>query len=312
MIWLIGTGGMALEYEKVLKTLKLEYLIIGRSKKSSKKFSLITNQRVIDGGLSKFLISKPSKPSKVINCVNVEELKITSFNLLNYGVKNILLEKPGGCNIREIKELQRFAKKKKADIKIAFNRRYFASVLKLKELIKKDGGLISFNFDFTERTDLIEKLDKSTKVLKNWFLANSTHVVDLAFFLGGSPHIIKSYVSKKYSWNKSPSIFSGAGKTKEGLLFSYHANWHSGGRWSVEVFTKRGKYILCPLEKLFFQRRGSFNIEEIKLKTTLEKKFKPGIYLQTKSFTQGIKDNLLSLDDYNDEINFYKRIAGYN
>ena len=177
---------------------------------------------------------------------------------------------------------------------------------------KKDGGLISFNFDFTERTDLIEKLDKSKKVLKNWFLANSTHVVDLAFFLGGSPHTIKSYISKKYSWNKSPSIFCGSGKTKEGLLFSYHANWHSGGRWSIEIFTKRGKYFLCPLEKLFFQRRGSFKIKEIKLKTTLEKNFKPGIYLQTKSFTQGIKNNLLSLDDYNDEINFYKKIAGYH
>jgi len=312
MIWLIGTGSMALEYEKVLKSLKLEYLIIGRSKESAKKFSLITNHKVIDGGLCKFLQSKPSKPSKVINCVNVEELKITSFNLLNYGIKNILLEKPGGCNIREIKELQDFAKKKKANIKIAFNRRYFASVLKLKELIKKDGGLISFNFDFTERTDLIEKLDKSKKVLKNWFLANSTHVVDLAFFLGGSPHTIKSYISKKYSWNKSPSIFCGSGKTKEGLLFSYHANWHSGGRWSIEIFTKRGKYFLCPLEKLFFQRRGSFKIKEIKLKTTLEKNFKPGIYLQTKSFTQGIKNNLLSLDDYNDEINFYKKIAGYH
>ena len=312
MLWLVGTGGMALEYTKVLNALNIKYIVIGRGNQSAQQFNLITKQDVIEGGLSKFLKTKPLIPNKVINCVNIEELKSTSFKLLNYGVKNILLEKPGGCSIREIKELQNLKKKRKADIRIAFNRRYFASVLKLKKLIKRDGGVISFNFDFTERTDLIEKENKSNKVLKNWFLANSSHVVDLAFYLGGSPHNIICYNSDKYKWNKSPSIFCGSGKTKEGNLFSYHANWHSGGRWSVEILTSRGKYILCPLEKLFYQKRGSFQIEEIALDTKFEKNFKPGFYLQTKSFIKGINDDLLSLSEYDVQVNFYKKIAGYN
>lgn len=311
MLWLIGTGNMAIEYAKVLKALKVKFLVIGRGKKSAHRFNLITNKEVFEGGLSKFLKKKPLIPKKVINSVNVEELKSTSFKLLNYGIKNILLEKPGGCNVQEIKELQNLSKQKNSDIRIAFNRRHFASVIKLKELIKRDGGVISFNFDFTERTDLIEKENKSKKVLKNWFLANSTHVVDLAFYIGGLPLNIIPQLSKKYSWNNSSSVFCGSGNTKEGHLFSYHANWHSGGRWSVEIHTLKGKYILRPLEKLFFQKRGSFEIKEISLNTKLEKKFKPGFYIQTNSFIKGINNDLLSLSQYNSQMNFYKKIAGY-
>ena len=120
MLWLVGTGGMALEYAKVLNALNIKYIVIGRSKQSSQQFNLITKQDVIEGGLSKFLKTKPLIPNKVINCVNVEELKSTSFELLNYGVKNILLEKPGGCNIREIKELQNLKKKKKSRYQNSF------------------------------------------------------------------------------------------------------------------------------------------------------------------------------------------------
>ena len=312
MLWLVGSGSIALEYAKVLKELKVNYFVIGRGKQSAQRFNSITKKDVFIGGLSKFLRTKPQIPKKVINCVSIEQLQSTSLELLKYGVKNILLEKPGGCSIQEINELNKNSKKRRADIRIAFNRRYFASTQKLKKLIERDGGVLSFNFDFTERTDLIEKEKKSNRVLKNWFLANSTHVVDLAFKIGGIPHHINSHISNKHSWKNSSSLFCGSGLTKEGKLFSYHANWHSGGRWSVEVFTSKGRYILCPLEKLFFQKRGSFDIKEILLNIKFEKKFKPGFYLQTRSFIKSINDDLLSLSEYDRQMNYYRKIAGYN
>ena len=161
MLWLVGSGSIALEYAKVLNELKVKYFVIGRGKQSAQRFNSITKTDVFVGGLSKFLSTKPQIPNKVINCVSIEQLKSTSLELLKYGVKNILLEKPGGCSIQEINELNKNSKKRRADIRIAFNRRYFASTQKLKKLIKRDGGVLSFNFDFTERTDLIEKEKKA-------------------------------------------------------------------------------------------------------------------------------------------------------
>ncbi|MDA8933125.1 Gfo/Idh/MocA family oxidoreductase [Candidatus Pelagibacter ubique] len=312
MLWLIGAGALALEYAKVLNVLNVKYSVIGRGKKSAQKFTSTTGVKVFSGGLSKFLDTNPTCASKAIVCVNIEELKVTSENLIKYGVKHILLEKPGGINIEEVNELNKLVRKKNVNVKIAYNRRFYSSVIKAKELIKRDGGVQNFNFDFTEWTHLVDKLNKNKLVLKNWFFANSTHVVDLAFYLGGKPNNITSYVSKNIFWNKSPSLFCGAGKTKEGAIFSYHANWQSAGRWSLELLTAKGKYILCPLEQLFFQKKGSLEIQEIKLNSKLDKNFKPGFYAQLKAFINQSDDGLLSLPRHCSMLSFYKKISGFN
>jgi predicted dehydrogenase len=311
MLWLVGAGDLAVDYAKVLNALNLKYSVIGRGHKSANLFSLKTGVDVFFGGLSKFLKNKPTIVNKVIVAVNVEELKSVCIELIKYGVKHILLEKPGGLNIKEIRELHTYARRKKADVKIAYNRRYYSSTLKAKELIKRDGGVQSFNFEFTEWINIVEKLGKNDQVLRNWFLANSSHVVDLAFYLGGLPKKINSHVSRKITWNKSPSIFCGAGISRSGAIFSYKANWQSAGRWSVELLTVKGKYTLCPLEKLFFQKRGSLDIKEVSLHSKFDKNFKPGFYLQLKAFINNNDVNLLPLSKHYSMLRIYNKICGH-
>ena len=95
-------------------------------------------------------------------------------------------------------------------------------------------------------------------------------------------------------------------------MFSYNANWKSAGRWSIELLTSNGKYILCPLEKLFFQKRGSLDRQEIVLESILDDKFKPGFYRQLQAFINKSNDTLLHLTDHCSMLAFYKKIAGYN
>ena len=123
MLWLVGAGAIALEYAKVLNALNIEFSVIGRSQKSAKQFSSKSGIEVFSGGLSKFLKSKPTKASRAIVAVNVTELKSICIELINYGVKNILLEKPGGVNTKEVGQLYEFNRKKNANIRIAYNRR---------------------------------------------------------------------------------------------------------------------------------------------------------------------------------------------
>ncbi len=312
MVWLVGAGPLAIEYSKVLDALRIKYSVIGRGKKSANKFRLATGHDVFTGGLLKFLKTKPAIAQKVIVAVNIEDLKNITSNLINYGIKNILLEKPGGLNFQQVEDLNILAKRKKVIINIAYNRRFYSSTLKVKKLIDRDGGIKSFNFEFTEWIHSIEKLKKSKKVLKNWFFANSTHVVDLAFFLGGVPSKLNSFILEKNTWNGSPAVFGGAGKTKEGAVFSYHANWKSAGRWSIELQTAKGKYILCPLEKLFFQKRGSLEKQEIKLNSKFDKNFKPGFYKQIKAFNNNTDNGLLSLKEHYSMLSIYRKISRSN
>ena len=171
--------------------------------------------------------------------------------------------------------------------------------------------MTSFNFEFTEWVHEIEKLKKAPVVKENWFLSNSTHVVDMAFYLGGNPKEISCYTEGSLEWHPSASIFSGAGISETGALFSYQANWESAGRWCVEVLTKKNKLIFRPLEKLQVQKKGSVNIDFVKdINYSLDQKYKPGIFLQVKAFLKTKKFGLL--DIYEHAINFenYERING--
>ena len=115
-------------------------------------------------------------------------------------------------------------------------------------MIADDGGVTSFNFEFTEWSHQIEKLDKPKGELEGG-MANSTHVVDLAFFLGGVPIEMNSYVKVALPWYSKAAAFAGAGISDKEVPFSYKANWMSAGRWSVEILTNENKYIFEPKEK---------------------------------------------------------------
>ena len=121
------------------------------------------------GGLEFFLEKKPKPCSHAIVAVGVEQLASITKQLLIYGIQNILVEKPSGLNKKEIESVSKLTKSKNANVLVAYNRRYYASTIKAKEIIEKDGGVSSFNFEFTEWAHEVEKLEKSSDLKENWF-----------------------------------------------------------------------------------------------------------------------------------------------
>lgn len=310
-IWLIGAGYMAVEYAKVLQGMNIPFKVVGRGIKSAMNFEKKTRVTVQTGGVNNFLEQTKELPFAAIVAVSVEQLATAALLLLRKGVKRILVEKPAGLNLEELEKLNHETKKQKADIFVAYNRRFYASTLKAKEIINEDGGVTSFNFDFTEWSHIIKDLKKPNIVKKQWFLANSTHVVDLAFFLGGVPKEIKCYTTGGLSWHPSASIFCGAGVTEQGSLFSYHSNWEAPGRWGVEVLTKNHRLILRPLEDLYIQKIGSLISEKVIFDDSLDHKFKPGLYKQVENFINNpISSYLCRLNDhFLITQNFYTKIC---
>lgn len=309
--WLVGAGYMGEEYAKVLKSLEVDFLVIGRRRSNVDK---IINEFEIDGfsgGLISYLETNPEVPEYAIVAVTVEELKNTTINLINFGIKKILVEKPAGLNKLEIEQLNDLAIINDAEIFVAYNRRFYASVIKAKEIIKNDGGVKSFNFEFTEWSHEIVNLNKPKEVKENWFLGNSTHVVDLAFFLGGKPKDIKSFTSGSLSWHNSSSIFSGAGISEQNALFSYLANWEAPGRWGVEVLTNSNRLIFRPLEKLQIQKNGSLAITFVDFDDTLDVEYKPGLFLQTQNFLNDNTNDFCTLMDQLNSMDLYNGMANY-
>lgn len=310
-ICIIGSGGMAVEYVKVLQALDLEFTIIGRGENSAKACQEATGCEVVTGGLMRYLASMPALPTHAIVAVGVEKLHETTLQLLEYGVQNILVEKPAGLNKQEIESVCITTKEKKARVYVAYNRRFYASVLKAQNIIAEDGGVTSFNFEFTEWAHEIEKLPKAKGVKEHWFLGNSTHVADLAFYLGGKPKEISTFTSGVLDWHPAASVFSGAGVSENGALFSYQANWETAGRWCVEMLTKKHRLIFRPMEKLQIQKKGSVAIEFVECDYKLDEQFKPGLFLQTKKFIDYSDNGLCDINYHFGMMDNYNSIASY-
>jgi len=295
MTWLIGAGLMAKEYIKVLQHLGSNFIVIGRSNQNTRQIEQEFKCKVFSGGIEQFLRSNPDKPDNVIVAVGVEDLQSVTMQLLQFDVKDILLEKPGVAYPNEIKTLCKLAKTKNAHVLLAYNRRYYTSVRKAKELINEEGGPTSCFFEFTEWSHLIKDLKKHPAEHQNWFLGNSSHVIDTAFYLCGPPNEICSFTSGSLEWHTAASIFSGAGRTDNGVLFSYIANWEAPGRWGLEVMTRMNRYIFRPMEKLQRMKIGSVAIEEVEgIDYSIDQQFKPGILLQTRNF---LSQNYLEFAD---------------
>lgn len=314
MIWLIGTGLMGIEYAKVLDALNVEYIAIGRSEKSSFYFEEEVGHAAIRGGLTAFLKTNPSIPDAAIVAVGIESLTNICIQLLHYGVKRILQEKPGIGWISEIDVLVEAIRKANATVVLGYNRRFYSSVLKAEEIIKEDGGVSSFNFEFTEWSHTIASLPKTEVEHQTWFMGNSSHVIDTAFFLGGIPCQLSAYHSgeNKLAWHTTGSVYAGAGVTEQGALFSYQANWTAPGRWSVEILTTKHRLYLKPMENLQIQKIGSVAICPIEIDNHWDIDFKPGLYLQTKAFVEKDYNRFCTIEDQKEHITkYYKLMSGY-
>lgn len=306
-ILLIGTGPMAYEYSKVLKQMKLDFVVVGRGKESALIFQKKTKITPVTGGVTKFLSGSDLTFDKAIVAVTGNQLGKVTLELIQYGIKSILVEKPGGLDQTEIQNVKEVAEKNSAKVYIAYNRRFYASVKKAQEIIKKDRGVLSYHFEFNELSDQITSLKAPAVIKQNWFLHNSTHIIDLAFFLAGKPLTLQAQTGGSLSWHPAGAIFTGLGITDKNIPFTYHANWLSPGRWGLEIMTKNFRLIFKPLEKLQIQKKGSFEIKTLKIEDKLDQDFKPGLFKEVEAFLNN--DPLLcTINEQMDNISIYNKI----
>lgn len=311
-VLLIGGGFMAREYLKVLACLGNEVIIVGRSDEKIQALKRdYPNFEYFSGGLNKFLEQHSDIPEFAINAASINQLRSTSILLMDAGVKYIMLEKPGELTLSGLNEIKLKSIECSADVVIAYNRRYYSSISVLKEQVEIDGGITSAHFEFTEWIHTIDPNIYDSEALKKWIISNSSHVIDTVFSLIGIPKEINAFVGGKdaIAWHPSGSIFIGSGISENNIPFTYHSNWEGPGRWAIEISTRKRRFFLKPMEKLQQQVKGAVQIIDIDLEDQLDKDFKSGLYMQTKSFLNHDCNN--TIDEQIKAFPYYNLIGGY-
>ena len=305
-VWLIGPGNIGEDYARVLLAQNIDFKAIGRSEKPDFPVA------VYAGGLTKFIEnSGQSVPDYAIVAVDESQLFNITMELIDFGVKNILVEKPAGISTEEVRTLNKASEDSGCSLFVAYNRRFYQSVRQCKKLIEQSKTPVSATFTFTEWTHSLPFDWYNDEELEKFFLCNSSHVPDTVFYLIGRPFEMHCYTDGGLTWHPSASIFSGAGITTRGIPFSYNANWESAGRWGIEIDMEDKKLILRPLEKLQILDRGALVPSFVTLPgEDKDENFKPGLFEEVRSFL-GEQNDLCTIKEQLGNFSWYYRIANY-
>lgn len=254
------------------------------------------------------------RPTHVVVASPVETLTPIAIQVMQAGVKNLLIEKPAAMDQRECSLLLACAAETGTEIYVAYNRRFYASVRGALAHMQAAGeGIESVMFEFNEA--MPEQGPRATTdVAARWLLANSMHVIDTAFHPVGLPDMQRSLFQRRggLPWHLAGSVFVGSGETINGIPFAFHANWDAPGRWGFEWMTKSTRYVFRPMEKLSIMRRGRFDLEPMALDDEIDTRFKPGVYHQNAAFLAGDRAaGLVPLSEAAVLIPLGQKIAGY-
>lgn len=305
-VWLIGPGNIGKDYTKVLLAQGVSFKAIGRSHKPDFPVP------VYAGGLTKFIEAHAGPvPDYAIVAVDESQLLNITIELIEYGVKNILVEKPAGISTKEVTMLYNMSESSDCNLFVAYNRRFYQSVRACKKMIEESKSPVSVTFTFTEWIHSIPFEWYNEEELQKFFLCNSSHVPDTVFYLIGSPFEMHCQTAGSLPWHSSASVFSGSGTTTRGIPFSYNANWESAGRWGIEIDIGDKKLILRPLEKLQVLEKGTLEPSFVTLPDeNKDTDFKPGLYEEVRSFL-GEQNDLCTIKEQLNNFSWYYRIANY-
>lgn len=289
-LWLIGAGPMARRYAEVLIDRGQQFRVIGRGEASAAAFEVETGVPAHRGGLDAALTK--GTPRIAIVAAPVAGLGDAVLALISAGVKRVLVEKPGAIDPDAMAQVAAAARVAGAEVRVAYNRRFLPSVRLARRMIAEDGGVLGFAFEFSDPGRRIAASAHPPAVKANWIHANGSHVIDLAFHLGGAPARLMALTAGVTDWHPRAARLAGAGQTRDGALFTWRAEYDGPGSWGVEIDTPARRLTLRPLETLSQQLLGSYRPEPVDTPPERNGR-KPGLPGLIDAFLDGDPEGLL-------------------
>jgi predicted dehydrogenase len=281
---IVGNGPQAREYAKLFREgLGFEFGVCGPVPAEINRF------RVEEGARSAVPLDQLDEAvvgefDFVVAVTSPNSLGHVVERLLALGAKALLIEKPVALSLRQLAKLRDLALRSGAFCRVAYNRRYYRSVSKLKSILAEEPPVQAF-FDFTELSRRIKEPGRAQETTERWALVNSCHVVDTVTFLLGNfkPSYMHHAGADLLDWHKASATFAGLGFCGNAPV-AYATSWLCPGRWNIEIMSANGRYKLSPLERLQAMRHDSFEWREIDAGYDIDVKFKPGLFHMVQAF----------------------------
>lgn len=267
-VTVVGYGNMGKQYVKALRALGVKKIrVCSRSENSLKELKGIPDISVFSGGYQQFKEEILNEEELAIIATPTDELISAVYHLREIGFRHFLIEKPLSFWSDEIRQFIKNFDGPGINAACAYNRVSYPSLLQAREFAEQEGGITSCTYTFTEFIHKLDPAKYTPDEMMRWGVANSLHVMSMAHGLIGLPQKWNTHISgSAVVWHPTGSVFVGSGISEREIPFTYHADWGSTGRWSVEIHTKKSSYRCCPLEKLYQRTSATTDWVEIPMK----------------------------------------------
>jgi len=312
-VTVVGYGFMGKAYVQALRSLGVGSIqVCSRSPEPLEELKDAEGVSVKSGGFEN-AAGPNSGNSLAIIATPTADLIAATKHLSELGYRKILVEKPVSFRSTEISNLGGYLEAKGVASVVAYNRLAYPSLIEARSQIHQDGGITSCAYTATElvREDWPDLYTEDE--LAHWGVANTLHVIGMAHGLIGLPAEQKCNRAGSMPWHAAGSVFVGSGVSQQGTPFSYHGDWKSKGRWSVELHTERSSYRMCPLEKLLKKNDALAEWEEVPVQA-FDDNLKVGIAEQVAAMLCPIIGNLIpliSMKETAELTRFAEEVFGY-
>jgi predicted dehydrogenase len=224
----------------------------------------------------------------------------------------IFIEKPIACSNKEIAELNKIYENFQHHFQVGYNRRFYNFIPMLKEQLK--------NEDI--KSIIIEAPESSSEdstFNDNMVHANSSHLIDLIYYLFNSLRLEKTFIKDDKNYTAVLSL-------KGDIPVHFISSWNIHSNFSIKINAKNRIFHLKPIEKLTIYNSMEVkslspgnNIRSyvpcIESEHFCDDKFKPGFLNQAKYFIESIDnrncdDIAASLDSSTKVIKICEEIIG--
>lgn len=291
-VLLVGTGPMARDYARLFREgLSWPFVVASRQAATGAAFAAehgaagaVVLDELAEGR------QKASQYDLVVIASAIDALSAVTTSLLAGGAKKVLVEKPAALDVASARAIAELAKSRDAFVRVAYNRRYYASVRRLREILRSEAPVCA-TFDFTEWPSSIGALDKPAITKARWALGNSAHVFDTMFHLLGPMSGCVHRIEGKgvLEWHPSGATYVGTAALGTTPV-SWATSWQCPGRWNIEVMTALGRYKLSPMEQLQVVRHRSVQWSPVEIDDALDKAWKPGLHRMVTAFKEAALD----------------------
>ena len=275
----IGYGNMGRHHVRALRALGVGRVrVCSRSRGALEELQRLADVTILDGGVEQLsCVPKPGELGLIATPVSLSATAARA--LVTLGFRRLLIEKPVSLRSKEIESLASELDRQGVKASCAYNRAAYPSLVELRALAVRDGGITSCTYCCTEMVKPDWPQRFPAEELARWGIANSLHVVSMAHALIGRPASWNSCQAGSLPWHPTGAAFVGSGISDQGIPFACHADWTSPGRWALEVQTRQAAYRCCPLEKLERKTSPLGAWEEVEV-TMFAPEIKPGFIEQ--------------------------------